>query len=125
MLPRTGQRRHQKLGPHLKSSRGRHALCWDMSLFDGVAWYIISMYRTSRCRLSIHALICRSKFESEDEVALLSSVLLDQTDGLPAFVAETLKYKGDTLWSQCPQFRICYAVADSMYQFDTGVASMR
>ena len=36
----------------------------------------------------------RSKFESDDEVALLASVLLDQTEGLPAFVAESVKYKG-------------------------------
>ena len=40
---------------------------------------------------------CRSKFESEDELAVLACVLLDQTDGLPTFVAETLKYKGGTL----------------------------
>lgn len=42
----------------------------------------------------IYLAMHRSKFESDDEVALLASVLLDQSEGLPAFVAESVKYKG-------------------------------
>lgn len=40
---------------------------------------------------------CRNNFESDDDLALVAFILLHQSEGLPAFVADTVKFKGISL----------------------------
>jgi hypothetical protein len=52
---------------------------------------------------------CRANFESDDEQALVASILLHPSDGLRAFVKETVKHKGITMHhSQYTPHHLCF-----------------